>query len=213
VNNLNNPALLTPSIVLDATGTWRMRATFNGVESADARFAVRLLKTNVRVPGFGERGAFNEGGNTEGWHPSLEEMMRNQDNLHYTKTTVWNCGNRSHNSVTPLVVGQFKFDPTIFNADPSKLLFTIRGIGANAKVALSTHLVLHNLDDDEEVTDLNFTSDVVAELTTAAAVSNGVGAIKLGPRIYEIRMFVDSPVASDDALNLGEAEIELRTLV
>ena len=66
---------------------------------------------------------------SHGWRLNWPTCPAVQDNLHYTKTTVWNCGNRSHNSATPLVVGQFKFDPTIFNIDPSKLLFILSNLG------------------------------------------------------------------------------------
>lgn len=213
VTNLSNPTLLSPTLVLDATGTWRIKSTFNGVESTERRFAVRLEKTNVRVPAYGEKGEWNEGGNLEGWHIAMEEQMRQIDDLHYTRMTHWSAAAYSHNSATPLVIGQFNFNPLLFNSDPSKLQFVFRGVGANGVSPLTSHLVLHNLDDDEQVANLIFNTNIKAVKFSAASISNGAGAIKLGDRTYEVRMFVDSPVLPADALHLGGAEIEIRTLI
>jgi hypothetical protein len=213
VNNLDNPALLSPSLILDSVGTWRVKVVFNGIDEKEARFSVRLPKTNVRVPAYGEKGQWNEAGAAKGWHIAMEEEMRQLDDLHYTRTTFWSCGNRSHNSATPLVVGQFNFNPLTFNLNTSKLQFIFRGVAVNGASGISTHLVLYNFTDSEVVANLNFTSDTLTTLFSAATISNGAGAIKLGNRLYEVRMFVDSPTLPTHTINLGGAEVEVRTLI
>jgi hypothetical protein len=212
VSTLGTPTAVSSTLVLDIEGTWIIQDTV-GLLSSTRRIAVVLPNLKARVPATGEKGEFNAGGNTEGWAQAMEKLLRNVDDLHYVKSNVLTVGNRSHDSATPLIVGQFEFNPTVYNADSTKLTMSMRAVVANGDVGLTTHVVLYNLTDSETVLNLSYTSDQATNNSGSLPLGNAASQIKLSSKIYEIRIFVDSPMNPTDTINLGNVEIELRTAV
>jgi hypothetical protein len=212
-NALGTPTVFTSTLVLDAIGTWIIQDTV-GLDVQTIRIAVRHLKTGIRTPAFGEKGQWDEGSLTEGWHPAREEADRNFNSLiqPYDKNRV--SVNESHNSATPLVVGQFQFNPNEYNADATKLEIRFRATAINGNPGLTTHCRLYNLTDSEIVATLNFTSNTV--ITTVSAlltVGAGVGDIKQANKLYEVLIYVDAPAVPGDSIELGSAELEVRTKI
>lgn len=212
VSTLTTPTAVSSTLVLDIEGTWIIQDTVGGMSST-RRVAVKLPNIKKRVPGFSEKGEWNEAGNVEGWSETMEAMLRNIDDLHYSRTSVVNVGNMSHGSATPLVVAQFEFNPTLYNSDMSKLALRLRAVAANGVPILTTHVVLHNLTDNEDVADLSFTTDSATLMQALLVLGNAPNQVKLSSKIYEIHIFVDLPVNPADQIHLGSAELELRTIV
>lgn len=209
---LTTPTAVSSTLLLDIEGTWVIQDTVGGLPST-RRVAVNLPNIKKRVPAFSEKGEWNEAGNIEGWSETMEKVLRNIDDLHYVKTNVITAGNMSHDSTTPLVVTQFEFNPTLFNADVTKLVMRLRAVVANGVPVLTTHVVLYNLTDNETVVDLSFTSDVATLGQAILPLGNAVNQIKLSSKIYEVRIFVTAPMNPADTINLGSVEIDLRTAV
>ena len=212
---INNAATPTPDFAPDVAGTYNVRAIVNGVEDAVLPVAVRLVKSNARVPDFKERLQFNEGGNTKGWHPALEEALKNHDKL---VTPLWNrvvaidekYGDTG--SSTPRVVGQVEFDPTSFG-DPADYTIKFRGVAKNGAGGLTTHCQLYNVSDAEAVATLDFTSLVVVLQEATLTVGAAVGNIKTSSKIYEARIWVDAPGSPSDFIELGSCELEVLTSI
>lgn len=115
--------------------------------------------------------------------------------------------NTSHNSATPLLVGQFELDPSDY---PSTAVYTLRAVGANGTTPLTTHLRLYNLTDNEQVEVLDFVDTLNPVLVTSQMSTGTVsGTLRTTSTLYEAQVFVDSPVTGADTIELGSAEIRV----
>jgi len=116
--------------------------------------------------------------------------------------------NASHDSQTPLLVGQFELDPTNYHAAST---FILRAVAANGSSPLTTHLRLYNLTDNEQVQVLNFVDTLTPEVQSLE-ISAGTtsGTLRTTSTLYEAQMFVDSPVSASDTIELGSAELRVK---
>lgn len=210
---LSTPSAVSSTLTLDAVGTWIVSDTV-GLDLKDIRVAVRHPKTNIRTPAFGEKGEWDEGSLTEGWHPAREEFDRNIEALiqPYGKNRI--AVNESHNSATPLIVGQFEFNPNEINTSASKMEVRFRALAINGAPAFTTHCRLYNLTDSEIVATLDFTDDTLV-VTKEALLTVGAspGNIKQAKKTYEVFIWVDAPVLLGDSIELGSVELEVKTKV
>jgi hypothetical protein len=115
--------------------------------------------------------------------------------------------NTSHDSDTPLLVGQFELDPGDY---PATAVYTLRAVGANGSTPLTTHLRLYNLTDNEQVDVLDFV-DTLNPVLVTSQMSTGTasGTLRTTATLYEAQVFVDSPVTGADTIELGSAEIRV----
>jgi len=112
----------------------------------------------------------------------------------------------SHGSATPLGVGQFELNPNDYDVDA---VFTFRSVGAVGTTPLTGHTRLFNLTDAETVSTLNFTTATPTLDQEVLTVGTASGTLKTSSKIYEVRIYVDSPVGVDDTIELGSAEIRV----
>lgn len=77
---MNDAATATPHFFVDAdaslAGSYRIKATVNGVDSSVEVFAKPLTNTGSRIPSFQEQEQYDEGGNSLGWHEAMTIFMR-----------------------------------------------------------------------------------------------------------------------------------------
>ena len=115
----------------------------------------------------------------------------------------------SHPSATPKVVGQFSFDPSENVMAGTALSVHFRATASNGGGVASTNVQLYNLTDAESIAILNFTSASPVLVDTALTIGAGAGQIDNSPKIYEVRIYVDSPDLVDDTIELGSAELRI----
>lgn len=72
---LTTPTAATCSFVVDEPGTYWVKCTVGSV-TTDVLLGCPLANSNVRIPAFGEELQYNGAGNTQGWHPELDLMLR-----------------------------------------------------------------------------------------------------------------------------------------
>jgi len=83
-------------------------------------------------------------------------------------------------------------------------------IAGNGAAGLTTHARIYNLSDSEYVgSGLSFTLQAPTKLEETLTVGSGAGEIKEASKIYEFRIWVDSPVSEDDTIELGSAELRV----
>ena len=82
---LLNPTTSTPSFVVDPdaslAGSYRIKCTVNGADSATEVFAKPLKNSGGRIPSFKEREEFDGAGNAKGWHEAETVFKRAVDAL------------------------------------------------------------------------------------------------------------------------------------
>lgn len=78
---LQNPLTATPFFIPDITGSYRVRVTVNGTDTAFEIFAVPLPNSGGRIPSFEEEEGYDEAGNMKGWHEAMTVFMRSVDSL------------------------------------------------------------------------------------------------------------------------------------
>jgi len=116
----------------------------------------------------------------------------------------------SHNNATPKVVSQFSFDPREYVLANATLAIWLRATAANGTTPLTSHVQLYNLTDAEYVgAGLDFTTDSLTTLEEELTIGSGAGEIEEADKFYEIRIWVDSPVNPEDAIELGSAELRM----
>ena len=111
----------------------------------------------------------------------------------------------SHGSATPLVVSQISFNPTLYGTPTLKF----RAVAAMGNTPLTGHAELYNISDSESVSILNFTTTTATLAEAALTIGSGAGKIKTSAKIYEARIYVDTPALPIDLINVGSAEIQV----
>jgi len=120
------------------------------------------------------------------------------------------CGTvDSHDSDTPKAVCQFQFDPTDYEMTGATRTLVFRAVAANGGGVVSTNVRLYNLTDAEAISTLNFTSASPTMSEATLTEGSGAGEVDQSAKIYEVRIFVDSPDAVDDTIELGSAELRV----
>lgn len=209
---LTNPTSDSPQFVPDVTGSYRIKMTVDGVWVATEVYAVPLTNTGSRIPSFQEQLEYDGSSNQLGWHEAMTKFMRQVDAAVVPITL--NAGTVvSYDSDTPLVVTQFNFDPTQYGLPQATQALKFRGIAANGGGAALTKARLYNLTDGEYVgLGLSFTQAAPAFKEETLALGVGAGQIDLGARIYECRIWVDSPDMVDDTIEFGSAELRIERI-
>lgn len=124
-------------------------------------------------------------------------------------TSVGDVGTDSHDSATPKVVSQFSFDPTDHAMNGATLSLRLRAVASNGGGVTTTHVQLYNLTDAEAISTLNFTSASPVLVDELLTIGSGAGEVDESPKLYEIRIYVDSPDMIDDTIELGSAELRV----
>jgi hypothetical protein len=222
-----NPATATPSFVVNASaalaGSYRIKATVNGVDSAVEILAVPLSETGARIPSFQETLAYDAAGNAKGWHEAQTVFMRSTDAKlaavgpgtpgDILRQLIWGGGRESHNSDTPMIAGAFALNPNDYDLERATIAFSFVVVAANGNTPLTTNIQLYNLTDSEYVTSsliqvVNSTTPL--RYTAALTVGVGAGSIKsTGEKIYECRIFLSAPPGNPaiDTIELFKAEV------
>lgn len=112
-------------------------------------------------------------------------------------------------SATPLVVGAIEFDPTVYSLTGTTLSLVFRAIGAIGNPGLTAHAKLYNVTDAEDVATVDFTATSTSSQELALTIGVAAGNIKSGSRIYEVQIWVDSPINPGDTAELYSATLRV----
>jgi hypothetical protein len=115
----------------------------------------------------------------------------------------------SHDSDTPLVVSQFQFNPLDYAINNTTRTLKFRAVAANGGGAALTQVQLYNLTDGEAIATLNFVSATPTAAEVALTEGPLAGQIDQSAKVYEVRIWVDTPDAVDDTIELGSAELQV----
>lgn len=213
----------TPTFTVDAdvrlAGTYKVKCTVNGVESSAELLAVTLGTTGARIPAFEEEIEYDGDGNVKGWHTAQTKFMREVDQrLPQLASTVVTrialAAAHSHNSDTPLIVGAFTIDPTIYDIPKATTVVEFVVVVAVGTAPLVAHVSLYNLTDSESVASslvtITDTTDP-AEYTEVLTRGAGAGLLKNVSRLYECRIYLDVvPVDPEvETIELFSAELRV----
>lgn len=129
--------------------------------------------------------------------------------------TIWCGGRESHNSDTPLIVGAFSLDTSVYEVANTSVEFRFVIMGANGVSPLTTHAKLYNVTDAEDVTSsvlniVDSTSTAKYSATLVAGVA--AGELKTGSeKVYECRIYLDVPpvTPATDTIELYKAELQV----
>ena len=114
---------------------------------------------------------------------------------------------KSYSSETPLSVGQFELNTDDY---PSVSGFTLRAIAANGTSPLTSHVQLYNITDSEVVATLDFVNTLNVQLQQENLIKGTTsGTLRAESKIYEARIYVDSPSTENDTIEFGSAEIRV----
>jgi hypothetical protein len=120
------------------------------------------------------------------------------------------CGTvDTHDSATPKAVCQFQFNPTDYARTGATRSLVFRAVAANGGGVASTNVRLYSLTDAETIATLNFTIATPTMAETTLTEGAGAGQVDLSAKVYEVRIFVDSPDAVDDTIELGSVELRV----
>jgi hypothetical protein len=116
----------------------------------------------------------------------------------------------SYDSDTPLITGQFEFDPSDHEMEGATLSLTFRATGANGQSPLTTNVQLYNLTDTEQIALLQFVDTTTPGKQEAAlTIGAGAGEVDNAPKLYEVRIWVTAPGDPADTIELGSAELRV----
>ncbi|MBW2691002.1 MAG: hypothetical protein JRE57_00030 [Deltaproteobacteria bacterium] len=209
---MTDPTSDAPNFIPDADGSYRIKMTVVGVWTATEVYAVPLANTGSRIPSFQERSEYDGNANVLGWHEAMTQFMRIVDGA-VVPIIIYAGGRHSHDSDTPLVVSQFQFNPSNYGLPNALRQLSFRAIGANGGGAALTKARLYSVTDTEYIgSGLSFTSALPAVKTEVLAMGSGAGQVDLSNKMYECRVWVDTPDAVDDAIEFGGAELRIENL-
>ena len=122
-------------------------------------------------------------------------------------------GADSHDSDTPKVVHQFQFNPLDYDLDGATRTLTFEAVAANGDTGITTHVQLYNLTDGEAIATLNFTSQTPTAASSTLTEGAGVGQVDQSAKVYEVRIYVDTPDMVNDTIELGSASLRVESVV
>lgn len=106
---------------------------------------------------------------------------------------VWGGGRETHNSDTPLIVGGFALNPSIYTIAGATLSIAFRALAANGDPAITTHAVLYSVTDAEVISDLPFTTTSIVKDEAVLVIGSGAGQVDNSEKIYEVRIYLGAP--------------------
>jgi hypothetical protein len=121
--------------------------------------------------------------------------------------------NETHDSATPKVVGVFELNPADYVVGGTTRVMLFRAVAACGDAGTTVHVQLYSVTDAESIAILNFTSTTASIQTTTLTVGAGAGQVDNSSKIYEIRIYVDSPDGFDDTVELGSADIKITNTI
>ena len=116
-------------------------------------------------------------------------------------------GRSSYGSSSPLAIGAIAFNPNDYTLTGTTKSVKLRAVVANGSNGLTTHVKLRNITDGEDVATLDFTSTTSTKVESTLTIGTSTGNIKTSEKIYEVRIYVDSPVSGVDTIELYSAEL------
>lgn len=119
----------------------------------------------------------------------------------------------SHDSDTPLVVGQRGFNPLDYNLNNATRTLEFRAVASNGGGAALTKVQLWGLTDSEAIATIDFTTAIPTQKSVVLVEGSGSGEIDLSNKVYEVRIWVDTPDLVDDTIELGSAEINIASTI
>ena len=127
---------------------------------------------------------------------------------------VVNCGDVNSNSTaTPKIVSQFMFDPTDYDWIGASRSIVFRSVASNGGGAALTKVQLYSLTDAEVISTLDFTSVSPSMAEEVLVEGAAAGEVDQSAKIYEVRIWVDSPDLVDDTVELGSAELRIANII
>lgn len=118
--------------------------------------------------------------------------------------------NANNGTTTPMTVGAVRFDPTNHVLSGTTQSVVFRAIAANGSASVVGHVKLRDVTNSVDITTFNLTagttSDTLFEQTLTVSTA-GTNSIANSAVIYEVRIYVDSPVNANDFVQLYSAEI------
>jgi hypothetical protein len=129
-------------------------------------------------------------------------------------TSVLRCAvDESHDSDTPKVTCQFALNPPDYDLTNTTRTLTFRAVATNGNSGLTTHVELYNVTDGESISILDFTTTSPAIQEEVLTIGAGAGEVDDSQKIYEVRIWVDSPLSVADTIELGSAELQFTNLI
>jgi len=122
------------------------------------------------------------------------------------------CGTRATGtSATPLVVHSIAFDPSIYTLTGATKTLIFRTIAATGNSTVTGHIKLRDITTGQDISIINLTNQT-AQIKSEVSLSigsPGTNTIANSEKIYEIRIYVDSPSLLNDTIELYSAEIRV----
>ncbi len=119
--------------------------------------------------------------------------------------------NASNGTTTALTVGAFRYDPTNYVLSGTTQSIVFRAIAANGSSTVVGHVKLRDVTNSVDITTFTLsagtTSDTLFEQTLTTGAIPGSNVIVNSAAIYEVRIYVDSPVSSNDFVQLYSSEM------
>lgn len=114
-------------------------------------------------------------------------------------------------SATPLVVHSFAFDPSIYTFSSTTVSVVFRAVAATGNTTVTGHVKLRDITSAVDITTFNLTNQTTQAKSeqTLTVSSAGTNTIANSEKVYEIRIYVDSPSLIDDTLEFYSAEIRV----
>jgi len=121
-------------------------------------------------------------------------------------------GSISHDVGAPLVLGQFALDASDYSGGGTGWVFraTLWCSGPGADGTITARCWLHNLTDDEAVTDADVDTtddECVLEVSAALTVGSDPGDLQDTLKTYEVRLEVQAGTDDTDTALLGAGEL------
>jgi hypothetical protein len=123
------------------------------------------------------------------------------------------AGLLGNNSATYVIAGQVQFNPQDYAVPGTTMTLLFEAVAANGAPGLTTHAQLYSVTDAEAIATLNFTSENPTQAEAVLTIGAGVGEVDSADKIYEVRIYVDSPVDEFSTIELGGATMRIANTV
>jgi hypothetical protein len=114
----------------------------------------------------------------------------------------------THNSVVPLIVGGFSFNPSDYDKPGFTKVMAFRAVASNGNTSMTTSVKLRNVTDSDDIATLSFTSTAFAKDQVILVEGLSAGQVDSVEKIYEVRILLSVPPSGPlDTIELAGAEI------
>lgn len=123
------------------------------------------------------------------------------------------AGLAGNDSATYAIAGQTQFNPQDYAVPGTTMTLLFEAVASNGAAGLTTHAQLYSVTDAEAIATLNFTSENPTQAEAVLTIGAGAGEIDLADKVYEVRIYVDSPVDETSTIELGGATMRIANTV